>query len=459
MLAGAGCAGEHPAGRPGPSPWAADYRYAGASAHAPRYEDKALWPLLTGREYFLAARLPPTRSLAWSRPGTSGSAAGLDPYDPAHWTDLATGGPAEAPLDRTCDLVIPAAETPYTVDFERWVPGVRRRDRLHARSITVERNATLILANVDLDGHMWIQRGGKLIVEVFLTCKGSEHTFFRDDNPTIAVAAHARGNDPGDAIQFLHVNKDSPAASTEFLGMVHAVDDIMVRSGTMIVGSDSVMEPGRESAPIIDKGGRIALMDGAYFGKWTQDIHFPDLDIRGGSLLGGLPDRPISRPATVRIGRKHVGTPAYAQPIDSTGHNLDQRFLRKHPGIILRQGGTIRSFAADPAIAHLLIAPLPDTYGITFLRPPRGTPEFALKAADPVTAAFFAWLDALPQGIDLSIAAETTVAGVRFDGVRREGLMLDNPRMAELWQHVSYGPGNHGTPEQLISAWPRPDGP
>jgi hypothetical protein len=93
--------------------------YDKATAGDPHFDDKTLWPGVTGKELFVKQQWPaPKRVLIWAHPGESASnvksskGATHDPFAPASWRD-AKGAPAtEVVFDEETDLVFPSSETP-----------------------------------------------------------------------------------------------------------------------------------------------------------------------------------------------------------------------------------------------------------------------------------------------------------------------------------------------------------
>jgi len=422
-------------GRPLASKWAGSYPYDKATAHVPGFDDKKLWPHLSGKEYFLATKLPPKRVLVWAKPGTDGGAQGVDPLAPASWTDQATGQPASSLPDLETDIVIPAAPMDYTVDFQN--PGHGKKEKmLSARCVTVGAKVRLNAADATVRGHVWVQNGGHFMVDVTLYFTGPDHTFYRNDNA--AIQPDPMGRDRTYLCQYLNLDKASLDASTEFIGMFHSGDEFQILAGTMIVGADSVMEPGREASPFIEKSGRIAVMVGGYFGKWILDMPCCDIDIRGGTLQGGMPDRPLTRNAIVKIGYKNFTNAKCTLPTNPNDDDKRQD-LKREPSIKLTNGASIRSYSTDIAKARLVIAPLPQCYGITFHRPAKGSEEYAESVKDKYNAAYYTWLDVLPIGLDMQIAKGAIIDGVELSGFRKGGLMMADRSERKTWKHVFFG--------------------
>lgn len=439
---------------PAQSRWAGDYPYGAALAHEPMYDDKALWPHLTGAEYFLRNALPKARVLVWAKPGVDGGKRGLDPTDPANWIDQTTGKPADRLLDLETDLVLPAADTRYRVDLLHIGPDGGESDQvLDLRCITVARNAALLLPIAKVAGNVWVHRGGACAVDATVHVVGSAHTFHRNDNPRTRPGAST--DLPTYLSQYLMFNKDTVETSAEFIGTWNTGDEFQVARGTLIVGADSVVEMGREAHPYVERNARIALMDNAYFGKWQIDFHCCDLEVRGGSLLAGLPDRPIRRSAQMRIGYKNHSAATYETQVSAEDPEERVAKLGRVAGMTFASGSTLRSYSADRAQARLVIANLPYSREITFLRPrPGASHRFEKYRNDPYRVAFWEWMDALPKGIDLAIAKGVTVEGVEFDGLRAGGLMLEHPADHADWKDVTWGRSNLAPVDALVAPCP-----
>ncbi|MEX0652625.1 MAG: hypothetical protein WD534_02640 [Phycisphaeraceae bacterium] len=446
-------------GRPATSIWAAEYPYGEATAADPHFDDERVWPHLTGKEYFLDTQWDePKRTLAWAQPGTTGGRNGpLDPYDPANWVNVETGEPAQSLPDRDTDVIIPASDESYEVNWRfaghgnpEWGPP------LEARHVTVGSNVHFAIVDGEIYGNVWVQREGHFNVDVTMNLLGSKHTFYRNDNTGGSPSA-VGSRDKSYLCQYLMFNKAEPDASAEFLGMFHSGDEFQVVSGTMIVGPDTVVEMGREGSPYIEKDGRIVLLDNAYLGKWSIDFHVTDLDLRGGTLQAGLPDRPLARDAIVRVSHKNHTAAQYSEPVSDEDGEIEmaaERHFRRVPGILLQEGSTLRTYSTDIDQARLVITALPAEYPITFLRPALGSRAYEDRAENPLRGAFMQWLTELPQGIDIAVRENVTVEGVEFDGLRAQGLMVQNREAVDQWEKVFWGENNLAPQEELIADLP-----
>jgi hypothetical protein len=109
--------------------------YNQANAANPMFQDRGLWPNVTGREAYVKQQWPEGRVMTWAKPGQNGGnrARGLDPHDPSNW--LLNGKPAtEVLFDENTDIVLPDADKPYEINFQndKWSETYRH--------ITVGRN-------------------------------------------------------------------------------------------------------------------------------------------------------------------------------------------------------------------------------------------------------------------------------------------------------------------------------
>jgi hypothetical protein len=412
--------------------------YAGAAAHDPRFDDRSLWAHLDGREAYTRQVWPKGRLLVWAHPGTSGSPMvrdSLNPEDAANW--LEDGKPAaDAAFDENTDLLLPAADTPYRVGVFSPV-----------RHVTVEKNAGWHAlgkfgGNMTIYGNVWIKRGGRIYVGGNTALAGPHHTFYRNDD-----LANIRCS------QHLQVNKPS-GASAEILGHVTVLDEFTVFDGAAVVGPDSKFQPGRNSMPTIRPGGALALMDGAVWAKWQNDWTARDLEV-GGTVQGGLADRPLTRDAYLLL---HFKNYTGAGGRDAAAGNPRERggASTRAVSLVLRDGAALRSYTADAASARLVV-----TYGgvpWTKYRPEAGSEnERRSLAEDPQRKNLYAWLDALPRHIDVWAGKGVVLQTVRFDYLHAGGLMAADPADADAWRDVTFGPNCAGSGKELLGQAPALD--
>jgi len=444
LLAGFAAAAEPTA--PPLSIWAKAVPYGQATAQAPGFSATAVWPHLSGKEYFLKTVWPKARALTWAHPGESGYSNKLDPLDPANWIDSETGKPATELCDLDTDLVLPASTKDYDVDWIQVGHG-KQPQGLRARCVTIGSKAAFKCGGATIRGSVWVQRDGSFLNMGMVTFGGGQHCFFRNDNDRSLSRNRVVGwwVDPTQVSQYLKLDKGQDA-SLEFLGHSMTIDEFQVESGSLIVGSDSVLEMGRECYPYIAAKGRIVLLNNAWFAKFVIDFYACDLEVRGGTLQAGLPERPLTRDAYFRIGVKNFSKAIYKRP---AAKNEDEEFMKtymqaREPGMILRAGSSLRSLPAAGSQAKLVISPLPYDFPYNYLRPIKTSREYKESLGNPERVAFYAWLDALPKGIDLAIAKGVTVEGVRFESLRAGGLMLEDLTATAGWKGVVWGEGNAG---------------
>ena len=410
-----------------------------ASAHHPQFSDTDLWPGLTGKEYFLDEQWEPGRLYVWAYPGETANLhrgrrrSPRDPTDPKNW--LVNGEPAtELIFDETADLLLPASDTPYQVGF-------RTTDiREVFRHVTIEPGAGFIGGGDGrgrtIYGNVWIKKGGTMYAQGATKLIGSRHTFFRNDN--VSEPEDDNGRDGRRCSQYFTFYKEG--ASVEFRGCVTVSDEFRLHSGTVIVGPDSVLRPGRHAAPKIYENGTLALLDGAFFGKWCNDFGIPDMTVEGGRILGGLPDRPLMRDCMFGLSFKNYTNAAFS------GFNDEQhRESRRVPALVVLDGGTLRSHTTDMENARLVLTYVPDGIGdrSSFdLRPvPGSNRERKVLDRHPEAAERFAWFDKLPRGLDCFFGTGVVINEVELRHFREGGVLYQDRATREKWKNLFFGPG------------------
>lgn len=429
------------------SPWAKGAEapgYAKASAHEPRFDDRALWPLLQDDEPFTKQAWPKGRLVVWAKPGTSGDKAGLDPWDAANWlVDGQPGtGDAEALMGPETDLLFPASDKPYTVQIREAHHGHASFKNQVWRHITVERGATF-RGGADaigrkVAGNVWVKKGGSLYGQGSMTFIGSAHSFVRNDN--------AATSKEGVMISQYFSFSRGQEGSVEYLGHVTCLDEFKVLGSAVVVGRDSLLQPGRHAGPFIEKGGSLSILDGGAWGKWTDDFDQPCLAVRDGIVQGGTAERPLKRHAWLLLGHKNHG----AVPLKSGKDTIPRT-----PGLVLL-AGVLRSHSADPAKACLVVSSLHAQGNRNVTRglvpPDEAKLKDELTKKNPEMVKLWADFAKLPDGIDLFLGQGVTVENVRFDDLRAGGLLLPDPAVAQTWKGVSYGPLCKAQGPGLVSA-------
>lgn len=186
--------------------------------------------------------------------------------------------------------------------------------------------------------------------------------------------------------------------------------------------------------------GTLALLDGAFFGKWCNDFGIPDMTVDGGTILGGLPDRPLTLNCTFGLSLKNHTNATFSQ----LGEEM-HRESRRVPSLAMLSGSTIRSHTTDPTKARLVLTYVPDGIGdqSSFdLRPPPGSAaEQKVIDRHPEAAKRFAWFDELPRGLDCLLGTGVVVDKVEFDHLRKGGILYQDTATKAAWKNVFYGPG------------------
>jgi hypothetical protein len=415
--------------------------YKQASAHDPKFDDKSVWPTLSGKEYFLKAQWPKTRLYVWAHPGQSGSKRvknALDPTDPINW--LVDGKPAtELVLDDQADMLLPASEKPYTVGFR----DTSVRETL--RHLTVESGAEFRGggdgAGRRFYGNVWVKKGGKIYAQGSTAFAGAQHTFLRNDN---AVPVAELNSSVNTSSQYFRFNKED--ASVELLGVVSVLDEFFIANkATCIVGVDSIMHPGRSASPTIYKGGKLVLLDGAYWGKWINEFHRA-IDLRvEGTVQGGLPERPLTRSATIGLSYRNW------QKLDFSKWSGDPKEGMRDVRLVsamFMPGSEVKTISSGPAKAHLVIT-WTGVQNTNVVGDPAG--KAGDKLGGKFTDAEFAKLyNSIPRKITAFFDSGVSVDGVMFDNVHPGGLLVRDAATRQAWKNVQFGPGNTGKPDELF---------
>jgi len=412
--------------------------YAKATAGDPNFDDKAVWPL-TGKEKFLGETWPATRLLVWAHPGESGGDGGRgvkhQVFTASNWIDAATGKPASKLPDANTDILLPASKTDYHVSYRK---GGQEHSPFAIRHLTVESGAYFRTSGLKVTGNVWVKRGGGMGNHGSLGFLGGRNTFCRNDNGDPSVPQRTEGSSVS---QYISFNK--PGGSCEFFGTFSTGDEFKVYAGTFIIGPDSRVQPGRNATPFVKKPATLALMDGAAFGKWCNQIHFFDLHCEG-TLQGGLPERPLTRDAYVGLTYQNPnGTKFYPSGID-TWPKKKQMEDRLVP-LLFYSGSRIKTYSADMQKACLVItwvgleAKEYYTSKMLFRRMSKAGQAYLVKQ-----------LDSLPKYVMAAFAKGVSVDGVRFNRFLKDGILLADPSARQSWRNVFFGDENQVPAEQLL---------
>lgn len=417
--------------------------YAAATAHNPNFADKAVWPMLSGKEAFLKQTISPGRVLVWDVAAKK-------------WSE--NGKVVDAVPDENTDVVLPDNDQPY----EGGLASPEEKSGQLYRNVTIGRNA-LFKGGGDgvgrrIAGNLWVKEGGRMYGNGALRFIGEGDTFIRNDNDTSANTEKAN-------FIFLHQYFGfQKAGSIEVIGHVGVLDEFSVEDGcTLVISPFSRVQPGRSATPVIRKGGTIALLDGAYFGKWTNEFHRATDLIVEGTLQGGLPDRPLTRDAFVGVSFRNwqkidfskVPGGAMTGKDGAVDEGMEQkkgiRDLRLI-SLVVRDGGVVRSITEDPAKASLVIGwtGIENTNVIGDPHPKDGKPTGRFT-----TPEFAAAFNAIPRKITVAITPGAVVENVCFDDLHPGGILLTEEGVEKSWKGIRWGQRNmEKDPSKLVQVVP-----
>ncbi|MDF1711648.1 MAG: hypothetical protein P1U90_05380 [Akkermansiaceae bacterium] len=422
--------------------------YDSATATDPEFSDKVLWPNLTGKEAFAAEKWEKaSRTVTWAFPGEDGGKKGHNPFDVASW--LVDGEPAgktvghiEELFGETVDVVIPESEKPYRIDLRQGSHGVKALRNQVFRHITVGKNAYFKGGGDGVGrtvhGNIWVKRGGMLYGQGSMRFMGGKNTFLRNEN--------GWGSPGGQVSQYFRFEKSD--ASVEILGDVQVLDELFVTSGMAIVGVNSRMRGGRHARPIIEPKGTLAVLNGGIFGKWQNDFYNVDFRVQG-TLLGGLPDRPLTRDAFVTVSFKNHTDQQYSGPGGPMEDGKPEH-LHRYPSMVIEGSGTVKGIIAPGSKAkfHLTSAgPLTGRY-----RPlPESEREEKELNKNPTKEKFFQWYDALPRGNTIFVDGGATIENVHFNHLAKGGLLVKETGIDQQWREVTFGSENGAQGNDLFT--------
>jgi hypothetical protein len=392
-----GAAGAATAAGPTTRPWTGYPLYAKASAHAPHYADRTIWPAWVEKTDFAKETWPKARVLVWAH--TSGRMR-LDLSDPANW--LEGGRPAKRGPDEHTDVVFPSPP-----DGKRY--NVGGKDGCSVRHMTVEAGCRGWLKTVRVYGNVWLKEGGTWHG---VLPHGAKNTFMRNDNAAVNMAHNK-----------IALNKP-PDRSIEWMGDWSLGDELDLFSGIFIVAPDSTFLPGDRSTQHIYPRAKLVLTSGSAFYKRANQYHSDDMEIVG-EVLAGTPDRPLTRDCT--IGLSFKAKDKIANP----------RFKTSDRGLVLYKAGRLAVHSADPKTARLVFncPRLPVSSGGDLV------PQEVRK---------------MPHGIDFVLLGKVEFDGVEFQDVLAGGIHMPDPSVRRRWKHVTFGKGNFAPPDELFTRYTGP---
>ena len=152
------------------------------------------------------------------------------------------------------------------------------------------------------------------------------------------------------------------------------------------------------------------LLDGAIWGKRVDWVRGTSIEVRG-NLQAGLPDRPLTRDATILVSTNDYNgvTTGEKRPDDS--------------GLRLFPKGTMRVHSSDPTKARLV---------------------FRCSLSDRVSSV---------KLIDVSLLGDAVLDGVVFMDLWKGGLRLGDLKQKEAWKHVTFADCQSQKPEEFYAVY------
>jgi len=370
---------------------------------------------------------PPKRLLIWAQPGSSGDFSKTD-----SWLVYGEAPTGKVWWDDQTDVLIPSAPG----NQYKLLPGnhpelPEGRLNYTVRHIMVERNGHIGAPGCTVHGNEWVHRGGVVNISFPHEWVGSRHTFARFDTLPVQPlgtcrmdvefgvweakdAKHWRSETEAANIgQYLTVNKDANA-SVELLGTFASRDKFHAAKGMTILGPDSNFSNDTRGGMKVNPGATLVLLDGAIWGKRVDWTRGPCIDVYG-NLQAGLPDRPLTRDATILVSTS-----------DYDGHLSDRENGGSHQeggGLVLSPKGTLRVFSSDPATARLV---------------------FRCSLSDRNSSM---------KLINVDLLGEATLDGAVFMDLWKGGLRLGNHKQKDAWKHVSFVDCQSQKPEELYAVY------
>jgi hypothetical protein len=397
--------------------------YAQATADAPQFDNKALWPNVEGSESFVQQKWEKKNVYTWANPGKSGGGS-----EAKNWLDETGRQPEKITFGPETDIVLPPAEKAYSVDFKSLGSGQV------FRHVTVGRNA-LFSAGGDgkgrtIHGNLWIKHGGSSYGNGALRFAGSRHSFARNDNLFWKDggigekdAAHKDPEFRGTMISQYITNMKDAGSSIEYHGQIRVLDEFSVTSGTLIVGPDTLVQPGRNAYPKVSKGAVLAIMDGGRFSKWINEWKYPDM-LLGGTIQGGMPDRPLKRDAVFGVSFRPWND-QYMEP-----YKQFKKLNVPGPVVIVEGTGSFKVFSSHLEKARLVVR----WHGVTLTGDVNedGAGKFSkeMKPED---------YERIPRKIDLLFMKGATCQGVLFEDVHEGGMMHAETGTRGEFKDVRFG--------------------
>lgn len=378
------------------NPWApadpASEVYLQATAHAPNYDNDAIWPHDAAETDYARQQWEPGRVLVWAH--TDQPMRLEDAAAPEHW--LENGEPARQGPDEHTDIIFPSGTTLHT------------RGVLIARHVTVQPESRVNIQTLELSGNLWIKRGANFGRHHGYFGAVNRDNFCRSDNDKIEFIAN----------MFTH-NKDE-GRSTEWIGRWKVGDEVNLIAGRMVVAPHSSFMPTDRRTQRIYPDAELVLLSGSAFHLRGNYYSSVDIEVRG-TIRAGTESRPLTEDCTLGLSFKSHGTG------DSRGGPDDY-------GLVLHEEGALTVVSADPESARLVIR--------WHRRDNESSKDFA--DGEPADVA------GMPHGIRMVLLGKTQLDGVVFDDVLAGGIQMSDASARRQWRHVAFGAGNFSQSEDLF---------
>ena len=397
------CAGEAKPGKPPVT--------AAVSAHAPNYADKKLWTDDDRKSYHAQEKHAKGRLWIWSRPGQKVRIED-NPMEPKNWIE--DGKPATQPMDENTDIEFPDSDQWYWVNL----PG-SKGPITWRRHLTVGKGCGLTWLH-GAKGNTWVKPGAKL--QLLGWFSGDKHAFYRNDN-----------KNPGWMIDHVYCDKD-PKASLEILGELTMDDSYHFSSGMTILGVDSILTPQARSTLNVTTKAAFAMLSGSSYRKQANQTFGADLIVHG-SLLAGLPERPLTKDCTLGLSWKGKRRFLGGQADTYRCERQDDVALYVLPE------ATFTITSKDPKKARMILDWNGQGLSGETKKGPNGDENFAK-------------LEALKdQPIEMYLLGKLSLDGLVLNHIGKEGIIVKDPAEVKTWKNVVWGDKNAGKPETLLRAW------
>jgi hypothetical protein len=220
----------------------------------------------------------------------------------------------------------------------------------------------------------------------------------------------------------------------------------------MILAPDSKFEPGRNSTPFVDDGARLILLDGAYFGKWLNDMHSLDM-VLSGTIQGGTRQRPLERDCTLALSFQNWSQVELGQSGEFAGNDrksiLYRGLLARKAGTVVLSGGRICTYAKPGSKAALVVC----WHGLK-LGDWRGKNSGYLDLTETLLELSERYGRTISPKITVYFDSDTMIDGLRFDHVHAGGILYKDQATRDRWRNMTFGENNGAKPDQLFRHLP-----